>query len=82
MTREEIKKVLNYNKVFLKEYFSNRYYEHMCRAFEDINEKLAFLDGLLTIIKGDLTDIEYNFVINEYKKLAKELERQEKKWVR
>ena len=79
MTRKEIKLVLKETQDYLENEYGDTYYKHICEAFAEINEKLAFLDGLLTYIKADLTDAEYKFIINEFKKIVKELEKQEKK---
>ena len=77
MTKEEIKAVLKDTQELLENEYGDIYYKHICEVFAEINEKLAFLDGLLLYIKADLTDEQYLFVINKFKELVKEME---KKW--
>ena len=78
MTKEEIKVVLKDVQEYLENEYGDAYYKHICEVFEEINEKLAFLDGLLLYIKADLTDEQYLFVINKHKKLLKDLDKKEK----
>jgi len=79
MTKEEIKAVLKDTQELLENEYGDIYYKYICEVFAEINEKLAFLDGLLTIIKGDLSNEQYLFLIDKLKKLVKELEKREKK---
>ena len=75
MTKEEIKVALKYVQEIIGEEYGDIYYEHICEVFEEINEKLAFLDEILLYIKADLTDEQYLFKINQLKELVKEMEK-------
>lgn len=75
MSKEEIKVALKHIQKDLENEYGDAYYKHICEVFEEINEKLAFLDGLILYIKADLTDAQYLFVINKLKELVKELDK-------